>query len=276
MKIFYLGTSAAEGIPAPFCDCEVCERARSLGGRNVRTRTQALIDGRLLIDYPADTLYHTQRFGIKLQNTHGCFLTHTHGDHFFPDDFFARTAVAALMKEEKPFFFYATPLGIEKLRQAPSTAKIEEEGRLIVKELTPFVTVVADGYKITPLEAYHCPEAVIYLIEKDGKAMLYANDTGYFPDSTWEYLKARQVKLDLISYDCTYGIWDRGRVTHMHLPLCIEVRERLRSEGLLKEGAKHLLTHVSHRDGSCGYEIFAPIAEKEGFTVAYDGLVVEF
>ena len=82
--------------------------------------------------------------------------------------------------------------------------------------------------------------------------------------------------LDLISYDCTYGIWDRGRVTHMHLPLCIEVRERLRSEGLLNDGAKHLLTHFSHRDGGCGYEIFAPIAEKEGFTVAYDGLTVEF
>ena len=236
-----------------------------------------LIDSANCAERVDDTIVPAlEKMGLSLSDVRYLLCTHTHGDHFFPDDFFARTAVAALMKEEKPFFFYATPLGIEKLRQAPSTAKIEEEGRLIVKELTPFVTVVADGYKITPLEAYHCPEAVIYLIEKDGKAMLYANDTGYFPDSTWEYLKARQVKLDLISYDCTYGIWDRGRVTHMHLPLCIEVRERLRSEGLLKEGAKHLLTHFSHRDGSCGYEIFAPIAEKEGFTVAYDGLVVEF
>jgi phosphoribosyl 1,2-cyclic phosphate phosphodiesterase len=117
---------------------------------------------------------------------------------------------------------------------------------------------------------------VIYLIEKEGKALLYANDTGYFPDSTWEYLAKRGIKLDLVSYDCTYGTWDRGRVTHMHLPLCREVRARLAEEGLLKDDTRHILTHFSHRDGGCGYEKFAPIAEAEGFTVAYDGLEIEF
>ena len=55
MKIKYLGTAAAEAVPAPFCECEICERAREKGGRNIRTRSQAVIDDRILIDFCADT-----------------------------------------------------------------------------------------------------------------------------------------------------------------------------------------------------------------------------
>ena len=31
MKIKYLGTAAAEGVPAIFCNCETCKEARKLG-----------------------------------------------------------------------------------------------------------------------------------------------------------------------------------------------------------------------------------------------------
>ena len=50
MEFQYLGTAAAEGIPALFCGCENCERSRKIGGRAIRTRSQAIIDGTLLID----------------------------------------------------------------------------------------------------------------------------------------------------------------------------------------------------------------------------------
>ena len=58
MRIKYLGTAAAEGVPAIFCSCEVCKKARELGGRNIRTRSQAIIDDRLLIDFPPDSCVH--------------------------------------------------------------------------------------------------------------------------------------------------------------------------------------------------------------------------
>ena len=58
MKLQYLGTAAAEGWPALFCDCESCRRARIVGGRNIRTRSQAMLDDRLLIDMPPDTYHH--------------------------------------------------------------------------------------------------------------------------------------------------------------------------------------------------------------------------
>ena len=36
MEIQYLGTAAAEGLPALFCDCETCRKARNIGGKEVR------------------------------------------------------------------------------------------------------------------------------------------------------------------------------------------------------------------------------------------------
>ena len=49
MKFQYLGTAAAEGIPAFVCNCENCVRSREIGGRALRTRSQAIVDGKLLI-----------------------------------------------------------------------------------------------------------------------------------------------------------------------------------------------------------------------------------
>ena len=49
MKFRYLGTAAAEGWPAVFCNCDNCMRAKKAGGRNLRTRSQAIINDDLLL-----------------------------------------------------------------------------------------------------------------------------------------------------------------------------------------------------------------------------------
>ena len=51
MKIQFLGTAAAEGFPAIFCNCEYCNKARELKGKNIRTRSQAIIDDKILLDF---------------------------------------------------------------------------------------------------------------------------------------------------------------------------------------------------------------------------------
>ena len=44
MKIKYYGTSAGAGIPEIFCNCRVCNYARENKGKDIRTRSQAVID----------------------------------------------------------------------------------------------------------------------------------------------------------------------------------------------------------------------------------------
>lgn len=65
MKIKFLGTGAAEGIPAIFCNCSVCKYARKIKGRNVRTRSQALINNDLLLDFGLDTYWHAVTYGLN-------------------------------------------------------------------------------------------------------------------------------------------------------------------------------------------------------------------
>ncbi len=44
MKIKYLGTAAAERVPAIFCTCEVCSFARKEKGKEIRTQMQTWVD----------------------------------------------------------------------------------------------------------------------------------------------------------------------------------------------------------------------------------------
>ena len=86
MKITYLGTAASEGLPAPFCTCPVCQKARQEGGKSVRTRTQALVDESLLIDFPPDTYLHWLRNNFDFLKVTDLLVTHSHMDHWYPDD----------------------------------------------------------------------------------------------------------------------------------------------------------------------------------------------
>ncbi|HBN84914.1 MAG TPA: hypothetical protein DDZ89_13850, partial [Clostridiales bacterium] len=76
MRFKYLGTAAAEGWPAMFCQCEACKKARKAGGKNIRTRSQAVVDDKLLIDFPADTYMHVLYQGLDLANIQHCLITH--------------------------------------------------------------------------------------------------------------------------------------------------------------------------------------------------------
>ena len=80
MKIVYLGTAAYEGVPVPYCKCRVCRESFRLGGRALRSRSQALVDGELLLDYNADTVCHSLRYRIDWEKIGDCLITHSHSD----------------------------------------------------------------------------------------------------------------------------------------------------------------------------------------------------
>jgi phosphoribosyl 1,2-cyclic phosphate phosphodiesterase len=108
LKFRYLGTAAAEGWPAMFCTCESCKRAMAAGGRNIRTRSQAVIDGKLLIDFPADTYMHVLYSGLDLTKVSSCIVTHNHSDHLYAPDFEMRRIGFAYLESESPITVYGT------------------------------------------------------------------------------------------------------------------------------------------------------------------------
>ena len=275
MQIQYFGTAAAEGWPGLFCRCGVCERARQAGGKNLRTRSQALIDGKILVDFPADTYLHMLRDGLDLPSIHTLILTHSHQDHWYPEDLAFR-GEGFSHDIDGMLDIYGNDACAARLR---AILPIVGQGMMDAMqaryhEVTAFSPFTAEGYTITPLRALHnrAENCLIYLIEKDGKALLYANDTGLFPEDTWEYLRGG--RLDLVSMDCTMQQVKEG-TNHMGIEDNVELCARLKELGCLHEGTKYVVTHFSHNGGLLHEELEERV-RPYGFLVAYDGLTVDF
>ena len=271
MKIHFLGTAAAEGIPGLFCDCEKCRRAKALGGRNLRLRSQALIDDRLLIDMGPDTLANTLRFGLDFTKIQHCLVTHSHRDHFYPNDLYNLVPGHSHPPQGWVLHLYGNP---EVVKWA-SANPVEELQTVCVE---PFVPFTADGYTITPLKARHGTEnPYVYAISDGEKAILYAHDTDIFKEETWEYLKSSGLHFDLVTMDCTEGAHEdlpyRG---HMCLGRNLEFRDLLLEMGLADEKTIFVSNHFSHNGKDSCYDDYAPQAAEHGLLTSYDGMVIEF
>lgn len=281
MKIKYYGTAAAEGIPALFCTCENCRRASFLGGRNIRTRSQALIDDKILIDFPPDTYMHTIYGGLPADKIRTCIITHAHGDHLCSMDLAMRRKYFAAVTDDVPLTMYAPPAAAERIRQIQKKCDMDKDNRLVISVAQPFVPFEAEGYTITPIKADHdmYSTPVCYIIEKDGSAVLYAHDTGYLPDETWEYLEKKSPRFSLASFDCTLCLLDTSTLPgechgHMSLGADIRVRKRLEEIGCIDKNTVCVINHFSHNYEGALYDDILHEAEKEGFVVSYDGMEV--
>lgn len=144
-------------------------------------------------------------------------------------------------------------------------------------QLNPFEPIQIGNYTITALKAYHgTAHPYIYIIEKSGKRILYAHDTDYFLEETWEYLETNHIKFDLVSLDCTEGAMEElDYHHHMCLGRNIKCRDRMINSGLADDKTIFILNHFSHNGKNASYDEFSPIAEKENFLVSYDGMTVE-
>ncbi len=268
MKIQFLGSGAAEGIPAFFCNCEVCKEAYELGGRQQRTRCGALIDDTLKLDFPPDTFHHILEYKLDFENLKSVLITHTHEDHFAIHDIFYRSAgFAQVDPDSEPVTVYGNG-SVEK--QVERYRKMRGTDLVRAHRLNAFEPTSIEGYTVTALLAQHMTdeECFFYLIEKEGKKILYANDTGIFPEATFEFLAGQQI--DLVAADCTMGKKDTTS-GHMGIPANRTVRERLLASGAAKEDCVFVLNHFSH-NGYLTYDQL--VREAPEFVVSYDGLIM--
>ena len=126
MKLRFLGTAAAEGWPALFCNCENCKKARALGGPDIRTRSQSLVNDDLLIDFPADTYMHVLQNGFDLSAIKIFLITHNHCDHFYPLDFGMRGGLFAHAQTVEKAKIVASEDGIAEFHRVNNGRFAEE------------------------------------------------------------------------------------------------------------------------------------------------------
>lgn len=277
MRFRFLGTAAAEGFPALWCECPTCAQAEKNGGKDIRRRASYLIDDDTMVDFGPDVFWQTREFGINLRKIRRILFTHPHEDHLNPVELIWRRSPRYSCVNHSIKVFGS---GIVFGRIISVCGELEGIYRLEDLNVEPVELrngeSLADGnLTILPLEANHAPGkfAQIFLLERGGKSVLIANDTGWLPEASWELLKGK--KLDMVALDSTMGSRvpdaDRG---HMGINTVVKTVEHLKAIGAAGPETKFFATHFSHNGGYLHADFetfFAP----HGIRVAYDGLDVE-
>ncbi len=274
MKIKYLGTAAAEGIPALFCECEICKAARLTKGKNIRSRSQVLLNDDLLIDYPPDSFYHFINYDIDFTKIKNLVISHAHEDHFYPLDFEYFLSGFSHPKSCLPFTIYGSVDLKESLEHIVNN---ERNQGLKYVSMEPYKEYSVGKYTVTPLRATHGTEnPFIHIISDSNKEFLYCHDTALLKEEVYDYLKKNKHHFDLISIDCNEGNNITNWMSHMCLKENVETIGRLREIGCVDDKTQVILNHFSHNGGHVLYDDMVKAAEEYGFKVSFDGLEIEF
>ncbi len=280
MKFQYLGTAAAEGIPALFCDCDICREAAKRGGKELRMRSGALVNDNLLIDLNPDLFAQKLRFNLDLSKVRNALITHAHSDHFDREmmGFFTPTC-AHIAKAGDKFHLWGSAYTASAWQEYLSVIQMKEpklEQYVVFHELKPFETVKIEGVKVTALKARHsCPESLIFVLEQDGARLFYGNDTGPLDPETWAWLQTNSGRpFTIVSLDSTMGYPKNTYYGHMSLQENIETKQQMLAIGAADENTRFLCHHFSHNALVLHRET-EDYMKPHGFGIAYDGLIFD-
>lgn len=270
MRLFFMGTAAAEGYPGIFCNCENCQEARLLGGRNLRFRSALLVNDDLLIDFGPDLSASAQRFNLNLSQVKTALITHAHEDHFMLENFDMRRKSFTAHLEIPTLQVFGPTEVREKLLAFSDDF---DAMRVAAHTVHAFDTWQHGGYTFTAYHANHAVgrlEALFYGIEDGTHAALYASDTGAFPEDTWAALAGKS--FDVIIMEETMGFGSYSQ--HMSFETFLETAAKIREQGMLRPGGRLIAQHFSHSYNPT-HEKIEEVLCPHGVEVAYDGLEVK-
>ena len=267
MKIRLLGTGGADGIPGLFSDSRVSKYARECGGKDVRTRSSALVDEGLKIDFPPDTFLQVVRDRLKAQDWSAVVYTHSDDDHLAVNQL--QYALHPFTESEVlEFAIYGNATVIDRIWARYPEWPIEAT---VTHSFVPFVH---GDYRLTPFRANHKQDedSQNLVIERAGRTLIYATDTGVWGPESWEFLETKRA--DGLVIECTDGFVPTTYTGHLDIKTCIEVVDRLRAMGVLSDSTPVVTTHHSHQGDGTHAELTRALAP-HGIDVGYDGRFVE-
>ena len=270
MKLLFLGTGSAEGLPALFCDCPVCREARARGGPDRRTRTSVLLNDVIKIDLSPDTLCQTHQYHLDLFRLQHLLFTHTDDDHFAVRELQYLSPTFAPSRDTA-LNIWATHEVIKKM--LPEMAHFFEEAPLCFKPLAPFVEFRVGALYVTPIVARHRPDELClnFLIREGERVLLYATDTGWYHEPTWQFLENK--RLHAVIAECGKGVGSSAYEGHLSVDEVRRFKGRLVGAGALAADAPFWVTHIAHT-GLLLHDELSRLLAPDGISVAYDGLQI--
>lgn len=267
MQLLLQGTGAADGIPALFSPSRVSTHAREHRGKDIRTRSAALLNGHIKIDFGPDTWSQASRDGLRPCDWTDICITHSHDDHL---------ALGELQYMLYPFNeSFGAPLVIHCNEEVAREIEEYYPGwPFEIRILRSFEPAKLGDLCLTPISAYHKldEDSLNFLFEYSGNSLLYATDTGYYREPTWDYLKGRRIQA--IVLECTEGLHRTQYHGHLDLKEFLQMIDRLKETEAIAPDAIIATTHHSHF-GDLTHSELEERLDPHGVLVGYDGMVLE-
>ncbi len=264
-----MGTAAAEGIPALWCDCERCRLARREGERRLRTST--LIDDRLLIDVSPDALTQSCASPAGFARVDDVIVTHPHEDHYAVGEMrWMRPPFSRTRDQRPPLRLHASDEALDLFRKTNGDMP---DGLVTGHPVKPFEPFDAGGYAITPVLASHAKNilCMLYIISSGGRTIFYGTDSGLLPQATVDFLKRNPLKFDAALIECTNGVVQSDNMNHLGFNGLEQQKAILGECGCLTDRTKFVSIHFSHNGLPAAREAGDRFAEI-GFILGCDGM----
>jgi len=247
MKIKFLGTSAGWPLPRLGCSDQICT---SLDPKDKRTRSQALINDRLLLDIGPDTYLHLRAPKLNPTKIRYAAITHEHPDHTYG---LWDLGHIYNSKQIKVIIHPSTFHKIQKL--------FFPKEYNVLKTLAATPVTVGD-MKVSLLPVNHTNSSFGILVREGDKRLFWAPDFKSLPDETMKALAG----IDLIAMDASeLRIASSGHQT---------IEEGIKLGSQLK-AKKVYFIHIGHRTLP-HKELEKYVKENGGtqFEIPYDSLEV--
>ena len=253
MKITFLGTGAAEGIPAINCQCHHCRRAREEGAPLTRERNAMLFelpDYNLLVESPPGVREMINRYGVN--RLEGVLVTHSAYDHvggvrefeYWQDrlDFLADENLFRLIKREH------------------WTARLDEV--MFHIPYYPGAALYFGEFSLLPFAVRRKQPIFGFSLKEGEHRVVYTSDT---PARLTNYARCLMRHADLLIVNTP--TFKPPKEDHITVVEAIRLKEEVEARELI-------LTYVNHNNKPHD-ELEAYVQAFEGVRVAYDGMSIE-
>ena len=251
MKIQFLGTGAADF--SPLLETEFKNKLDN----NARRSSAILINETLLIDCGPHTLDSFAIQGLDFTKVTDLFVTHFHSDHHNCENI---EKLAKQCKQPLRMWYHAdaVPSPMENVEFHP------------VKPLQAFET---DVFRAVALAANHTAFPLHFDIEVDGVKLFYGCDGAWLLNDTFYAMMRREYKCMIL--DGTVGDYngDYRLGEHNSIPMIRLMAESFRTQNVIASDGVICISHLA-RTLHKSHEETVEHLQKEGYTVAYDGMAL--
>ena len=266
MKLTILGSGGSEGIPVPFCHCQLCQK----GQRRLRTSYHLRIsdDSELLMEACPDINIQQLRYNFDFNYL---FISHEHFDHIGGLNDLREAFVGGKMRKIKNRKKRYILISKKMDRFLSSFTHVGSVGYSYVdlinnqilskKILSTWHKKRIKDFEITLLDFQHGSLIIDGLcIEHKGKSLVYLDDMGRLDKRTEDFIKDK--KPDLVILHTPFITSQKGG-EHAG----IEIIKRIKAK-------KILISHFSHKCGLLHYKIKNKVSKYKNVIVARDRMKI--